>query len=273
MRISRAAYRTATGLFLASHVDQLLKLMMKKPIVLAYHSVPAKAIGYYDVAAEPFERQLEYLKRNYDLVTVNSIVDDARHSQIYKSYKPKIALTFDDGYENHYSIVYPLLKKHRIPAAFFLTTEYVAKKDMLDWDQIIEMARSSFVEIGCHSHSHPDLTSLPASAILEEVKTSKEILEEKLKKKVDLFSYPGGCFNNDVKKIVEFCGYRGALTGLVRLKQDDPYEIRRIWLCSKTQELSYFIFWILRALLTDLDKYQACVPETLDKMIEIAKQG
>lgn len=270
MHIRRAAYKTATSLFLASQLDQLLKLMIKRHIVLAYHSVPAKAIGYYDVAAEHFERQLEYLRKNYDLVTVNSIVDHTRSNPNYR--KPKIALTFDDGYENHYSIVYPLLKRHRIPAVFFITTEYVARKGMLDWDQIIEMARSPFVEIGCHSYSHPDLTSLSSSAILEEVKVSKEILEEKLKKKVNLFSYPGGCYNNDVKKIVEFCGYRGALTGLIRFNKDDPYEIRRIWLCSKTQELNYFIFWILRALLTDLDEYQACVPETLDEMLNLVKE-
>jgi peptidoglycan/xylan/chitin deacetylase (PgdA/CDA1 family) len=243
---------------------------MKKPIVLAYHSVPKKAIGYYDVAAEHFERQLEYLKRNYDLVTVDSLVDDTRHNP--NDRKPKIALTFDDGYENHYSIVYPLLKKHRTPAVFFITTEYVAKKGMLDWNQIIEMARNPFVEIGCHSYSHPDLTSLSVSAILEEVKTSKEILEEQLKQKVELFAYPGGCYNNDVKKIVEFCGYRHALTGLVRFRQDDPYEIRRIWLCSKTQELNYFIFWMLRALLTDMDEYQTCVPKTLDEMLNLVKE-
>lgn len=51
-----------------------------------------------------------------------------------------IVLTFDDGYLNNFSLLYPLLRKYEIPATIFLTTGFLDKEVFLwmDWfDQVV----------------------------------------------------------------------------------------------------------------------------------------
>jgi len=47
--------------------------------------------------------------------------------------KKQVLLTFDDGYKDNYEIAYPILKKHNIPFAVFVTTSFPEKKAVLWW--------------------------------------------------------------------------------------------------------------------------------------------
>jgi peptidoglycan/xylan/chitin deacetylase (PgdA/CDA1 family) len=50
-----------------------------------------------------------------------------------------LIITIDDGYENNYSIAYPILKKYQIPATIFITTGFIDRKNVLwtDWIDVI----------------------------------------------------------------------------------------------------------------------------------------
>ncbi|MBK6983995.1 MAG: polysaccharide deacetylase family protein [Bacteroidetes bacterium] len=79
-----------------------------------------------------FEALITYLKRNFDIVSVQDIFTDT------KAKKKRIALTFDDGYLNNYSIAWPILKKYNLPATFYITTESFEITNYCLWPEIFD---------------------------------------------------------------------------------------------------------------------------------------
>ena len=100
---------------------------------------------------------------------------------------------------------------------------------MLDWQQIREMAASSF-EIGSHGVTHLILTQIPEPAMKAEVVESKRCIEEQLGQSIGGFSYPNGDYSDDIEALVRAAGYRYACTtkpGSVD-RFDSPYQLKRI---------------------------------------------
>jgi peptidoglycan/xylan/chitin deacetylase (PgdA/CDA1 family) len=52
---------------------------------------------------------------------------------------PAFVLTFDDGFENNYTIAAPILLRLNVPAIFYITTDYI-EKNMMSWIDLIEYA-------------------------------------------------------------------------------------------------------------------------------------
>ena len=81
--------------------------------IITFHGV-----GVPDCAADVFEAHLEFLCKNFNVVPLARIVE-----RLLRKEPPaadEIALTFDDGLRNNLTVAYPLLKKYRAPAVFFL---------------------------------------------------------------------------------------------------------------------------------------------------------
>ncbi len=227
---------------------------MKVPI-LFYHKInhprPEAKIEDLYVTPEDFYRQMRYLKyRGYKTINLYEVVEGLYSGE--KLPKRPIVLTFDDGYEDNYTYAFPILKKFSFTATIFLITrdisglsgwpdsEETTKEKLLSWDKIKEMADYG-IDFQSHTHTHPSLPKLDTQKIKEEILTSKEIIEEKLKKKVDFLCYPYGHFNSQVKQILEENGYRGAVTtkrGVVK-EADDPYYLKRIGIKRKHGLLTF----------------------------------
>ena len=81
-------------------------------------------------------------------------------------------------------------------------------------------------EIGAHTVNHPHLTQIPPAEAKTEIEDSKIYLEEILGKKIKMFSYPFGEYNEAVKTITKDCGFIGARTVKPAQPGDihDPYE-------------------------------------------------
>jgi peptidoglycan/xylan/chitin deacetylase (PgdA/CDA1 family) len=98
--------------------------------ILAYHSVCPTDDPYlpyigHNLSIEPqtFERQVAYLARYYRIVDLTTL---ARYlSEGYDDDRPLLALTFDDGYRDNYRYAFPILRRYRAPATFFLTTDCI----------------------------------------------------------------------------------------------------------------------------------------------------
>ena len=65
-----------------------------------------------------------------------------------------------------------------------------------------------FATIGSHGLTHIRLNQVPEDVALKEIKDSKKILESITKKKVSLFSFPHGEFNNNHLEFARSCGYQ-----------------------------------------------------------------
>lgn len=80
-------------------------------------------------------------------------------------------------------------------------------------------------EIGCHSHSHFNLARLNRSQWDDEIRRSKEILEEITSREIDAFSYPYGMRRFFSEALREYCaaiGFRTIATGIPGLQQKAP---------------------------------------------------
>lgn len=201
------------------------RLRFKKPLrttvpILAYHqvsdsfdwSITRQRIGQ-------FERGISAL---YELGYRAVSLEEMSNSN-HKPDEKKVAITFDDGYEDLYHSAFPILQKYGFTAHIFIVSGYVGrtgewdyswgryKKKHLNWDQIYQLSEAGF-GFGSHTVNHPDLTNIPKRFVSYELKESKESLEDRLGKRIDSLSYPFGRYNRYVQQEAERLGYKGAYT-------------------------------------------------------------
>jgi peptidoglycan/xylan/chitin deacetylase (PgdA/CDA1 family) len=123
----------------------------------------------------------------------------------------RIVLTFDDGYEDHFAIVFPLLRKYGFTATFFIVTSSVGTRDHLTTAQIRQMAEAG-MEIGSHGVHHVDFSQLPLPAARGELVQSRATLEAWVGRRVVFFAYPAGRYSAALQALLDALGYQGALT-------------------------------------------------------------
>ena len=70
----------------------------------------------------------------------------------------------------------------------FINTREVGSFNYMSWDQIKEIDKENFVEIGNHSHSHEYLVDQSNDDITADIKKSIDIFNEKLGKNSEFFS-------------------------------------------------------------------------------------
>jgi peptidoglycan/xylan/chitin deacetylase (PgdA/CDA1 family) len=120
-----------TGLGLEKIVSKNSK---NNNLILCFHGVSnlKNNINKRHMPVAQFEALITYLKNNFDIVSVQDIFLDI------KTKKKRVALTFDDGYLNNYSVAWPLLKKYHLPATFYITTESFEITDYCLWPEIFD---------------------------------------------------------------------------------------------------------------------------------------
>ena len=84
-----------------------------------------------------FRSQLEYLKKYYNVISLNKAVE--HYTKDIPIPDNSVVITIDDGYRSNYALAYPILKEYGAPATVFLTTDFVGKKEFL-WADRVEYA-------------------------------------------------------------------------------------------------------------------------------------
>lgn len=106
--------------------------------IVTYHYVrPLKDSKYPNIKGlelENFTKQVEYFKKNFNFITAEQILDSIYENDDIP--KNSMLLTFDDGLKDHYSFVFPLLKKYDIQGLFFPTARPIIDSDVLDVHKI-----------------------------------------------------------------------------------------------------------------------------------------
>jgi peptidoglycan/xylan/chitin deacetylase (PgdA/CDA1 family) len=102
-------------------------------------------------------------------------------------------------------------------------------RPVLSWPNLGEISRCG-VEVGAHSHTHPELDALPARAQVAEARMSKLLLEQHLGVPVTSFAYPFGRYDRRVREAVAAEGYTAACTmnSWAATRGDHPLELPRI---------------------------------------------
>jgi peptidoglycan/xylan/chitin deacetylase (PgdA/CDA1 family) len=155
----------------------------------------------------------------------------------------KILLTIDDGFLSFYKNAWPILKEKRIPFILFVSTREVGSFNYMSWDQIREISKENFVEIGNHSHTHEYLVDKNEELIREDIKKSISIFKKELGKNSNFFSYPFGEYSLKFKDIIKSFGFKyafGQHSGVMD-ETKDFYEFPRYPINEKYGEIKRFI--------------------------------
>ncbi len=205
----------------------------ERTVILMYHSVNDNNV-FFTVGPDEFQRQMKYLKKNnYQIIGLSDLVNKSSLSN------KSVVLTFDDGYYDNYSNVFPVLKKYNFPATIFLTTGFIGQEmnnsqniplRVLDWQKIEEMHQSGLIDFEPHSVSHQRLTK-------QEIIESKRIIEKRLNKKCYFFAYPKGKYNQKIIEILKKNGFQAGLA--IENGDDNLFELKRVSINSLTSFIQF----------------------------------
>ena len=152
-----------------------------------------------------------------------------------------VGITFDDGYKNNLTQAAPLLARYNFRATCYVVSSAIGRDNF--WDRGVGippnpiMSRDDLqawlrlgMEVGCHTHSHPDLTQTNLQKQRTELQRSKLELETITQTEVAHLCYPYGRYNQQSIALAEDFGYRTATTmrrGRATIT-DHPLQLPRI---------------------------------------------
>lgn len=240
--LSLAALNFATGFNPSSGAEGLQGVP-----VLMYHKVnPDPETGNLGLRVPPaeFDRQMKYLaEQGYQSVSLQEVRNFILEGEPLPP-RP-VVITFDDGYRDNYTYALPILEKYGFTATVFVVVNTIGKvnkfdlgvqpvNQMMSWSELRDMAGRG-ITIGAHTMDHPHLSDVAADKALYQIRESKAALEKGLGLPVKYFCYPYGSYNQEVKKMVEECGYEAATTtrpGLNKVN-DDIFALKRIYVTGQ----------------------------------------
>jgi peptidoglycan/xylan/chitin deacetylase (PgdA/CDA1 family) len=226
--------------------------------ILLYHRVTPVPDGVaaptMNVTPSRFREQIEgLLESGYVFWPLRDVIEHVREGQPIPV--NVVVLTFDDGYRNFYSNVWPLLLQWRVPATLFVATGYIDAVapfpfdqwgrahhrrvgpeawQPLTWSQCRNMERSAVVDIGSHSHTHRNFRGKP-DELRQDLRTSLALLEKEIGYRPRAFAFPYGSARRefvDASLIAsaKACGVTCSLTTEIRLANPatDPFTWPRL---------------------------------------------
>ncbi len=196
--------------------------------VLMYHVIddPQPGAPYRDlyVSAEDFRAQIQWLvDSGYEGVTLRQ-VEEAWWREGKLPEKP-VVLSFDDGYISQYEVAFVAMSEQGWPGLLNLK----AGDDVDIYKRQVREMLAAGWELGSHTVSHPDLTSLSPEALVAELSDSRRILRRRFGVPVSHLCYPAGRYNDAVATAAEAAGYSTASTtdpGLAT--REEPFRLKRI---------------------------------------------
>ncbi len=109
-----------------------------KALVLMYHRFSAGEHGP-GLPARVFREQLDYLAAHYQVVPLSFL---AALLNAGRPVPPRtVVITIDDGYRDAFTVAFPLLRAHRMPASLFLVSSFIDRRIWLWTDKVRYLVR------------------------------------------------------------------------------------------------------------------------------------
>ncbi|NOE28398.1 polysaccharide deacetylase family protein [Ruegeria sp. HKCCD6157] len=169
--------------------------------ILMYHSI-SDAPGPTSIAPDVFAAQMQALAASgLPVVTPDALANPPA---------PRVVIiSFDDGFQDFADTAWPILREHGFCPIVYLPSGLMGGTDswaggnipprpLMEWDRIETLAGEG-VCFGAHSVSHPDLSTLDAETLEEEVTGSGQDIAARLGQPVRHFAPPYGASNPNVR--------------------------------------------------------------------------
>jgi peptidoglycan/xylan/chitin deacetylase (PgdA/CDA1 family) len=191
-------------------------------VILYYHSIPAES-------RERFAGQMDKVVTLTRPIKVDA-VPPLRPGLSYS------AVTFDDAFDNVFDNALPELVKRNIPATVFVSPGLLGqpaawwpmgareRQEKISTAERLKQLPADLITIGSHTLTHPKLPTLGAAEAERELSLSKAQLEDMLKRKVSIFSFPYGAFDKNLVGLCQNVGYERVFTTLPLLAFREPAE-------------------------------------------------
>ena len=208
-------------------------------ISLMFHRFEENKYPSTNIKINDFKKHLKIIEDNkIAFVNPKKLKDELLNNKKQR----KILLTIDDGFLSFYENAWPLLKERKVPFILFVSTREVGSFNYMTWNQIKELAKEDFVEIGNHSHSHEYLVDEHIEVIREDIEKSIKIFKDKLGKNSNFFSYPFGEYSLEFKRLIKSLNFDYAFGQHSGVMDDtkDFYELPRFPINEKYGEIKRF---------------------------------
>jgi peptidoglycan/xylan/chitin deacetylase (PgdA/CDA1 family) len=169
----------------------------QRAVIVMYHSFTPG--GWAATSPDAWRSHLELLRETREVVPLGRLVAALANREATDR---MVAVTIDDGYEDFFTVAYPIVRELRVPVALFVPTGFIG--GLSDWythsrpplrmatASMLREVDPSLVTIGSHAVHHRPLATASASTLKAELERSKRDLEDLVGAPVTLFSYPFG---------------------------------------------------------------------------------
>lgn len=191
----------------------------------------------------------------HELYSVGWVISDdySLSTFAYQGFNnPIITITDDDGYKSFNQYGLPLLKQYGFKSTDYIITSDPSRGSSYVNDTMIKDLYNSGQEIGSHTITHPDLTTLSANQLDNELHNSQAYLQNLLGVSVPNFAAPYGSYNQQVLDNARqyYRSFRTVDSGYNAKNNFDPYHIMVQNLHSDTT-LAEFQSWVDQAKTTN----------------------
>ena len=199
--------------------------------ILMYHYIrvvdqASDPLGYrLSVAPAVFAQQMDWIaEQGYTPITMATLTDCLRARQVCPP--KRVVLTFDDGYEDNALAALPVLQARGFVGTFFIVSSRIGTPGYVRIEQLAAL-RDAGMEIGAHTVTHADLTSLSLEDAAAEMIESRIMIEQTLGITVRSFSYPAGKYTAEIAQLAHTLGFESAVITQSFRGFDQLYEIPR----------------------------------------------
>ncbi len=138
----------------------------------------------YGPTPDEFEQAIVWLKENTRIISEDELLDFVARKK--GPGRLSVLVTFDDGYRDNYALAYPILKKHGVPAVFFLPSKMIDDRAMGWWDLsafILKHTKKQQIDLGGRRFSLPGerdqaIAFFHKTMQLERYETTKDLVAE-----------------------------------------------------------------------------------------------
>lgn len=200
-------------------------------VILMYHRVTGDSGLELDVRYEDFCQQMRWLAANTEVISLDEAIEVSADREKWggaNEPRQSVVITFDDAFEDFYSMAWPVLRDLKLPATLYVPTGFIESPDSppvsldtpaveglrpVTWSMLRELSESSLVTLAAHSHAHNEYPLLGDAQMESDVEQSMKAFQNQLGIIPRHFAYPRGAWNLRCEDIVSLKYETVALVG------------------------------------------------------------